>query len=230
MKNNFVVVVSILISVGIFSCTSHSKVLSIHDFTALYVDSLKRAYPDDRFLQADDSTVYEISQRDTGISAMENVYHHYRGCPDSLGVVLHNRLLTKKETQQRTTEKSIFMPVIKSKNYMKAMIAKLNEGRPTPDPGVYEEYNGDLVIAYVVNTNYAMKYLNRSDLDSLKLSFDSLRTIAFANLRKLLPSVKIHGSKVFMPVVEGFDNGTFEATLLLLPDFILDSIPVKVML
>lgn len=106
---------------------------------------------------------------------------------------------------------STIKPVIKDKRYLDSLNVNAAENKPI----VYEEFVGELYIAYTFDRDSSICYLTAEEYANAELSMSQLRAMSIDNLKKRLPQVAQHGNgPVFMLVADGFN----EAGLLLIDE------------
>lgn len=80
---------------------------------------------------------------------------------------------------------------------------------------VHEPLNDQLVIVYAEDRSSSVRYLTAGDLEAMGIERAELRSLAAANLKKLLPPVSLQRGRTVAMVVAG---GDYEASLLAAPE------------
>ena len=76
--------------------------------------------------------------------------------------------------------------------------------------------NDELIVAYAEDTRHNINYISPEDLTKLGVSRSQLRTVATANLKKLIPKPEIKRGALLSMITAG---GDYEASFLLFNDF-----------
>jgi len=141
---------------------------------------------------------------------LHNAYIEYSHDIKELDRVL-NKYLTAfcdSFTPKQPIALETILPVIKDKRFIQNL-AEMNPEAAKQQ--VYEYYNSDLDIFYVVDTEHSLRYLTKKDTDELDLSIEALREVAINNLNRF--DVRCHGEDGYYMLTAG---GTYEASMILL--------------
>ncbi|MDX9971735.1 MAG: DUF1444 family protein [FCB group bacterium] len=93
------------------------------------------------------------------------------------------------------------------------MKAIAEQGGEQPKTPIFDEFARDLVILYAVDSELSVFYMNQEHMEELNMPREELRTLALANLRRLLPEIERVGAGGLFLFRAG---STYESSLLLL--------------
>lgn len=192
--------------------------MSIKNFTKKYVDILERKYPNDQFKILDDSTIESTFNENTIKIYADNAYKEYKTTPDSIEEILNRYSRTTEDFLQvkQTLNPKNIIPVIKPKKFLQNANSELEKLGNTQDTKlIYEEYNDELIIAYAIDNNNSISFLNDKQFKELSITLDSLKKMAIHNIDKLLTNVQRQGGDGTYMLTAG---GNYEASLILLSD------------
>jgi uncharacterized protein YtpQ (UPF0354 family) len=203
------------------ACTAKSGLITKKEFTKIYLDSLVREFPKAKFEIADDSTIICKYSGGNMRLASENIYAEYKLESDSIGQIVGKYVSSLKESfiEPGYSEKidvSRIVPTIKSSRYITDLEEQSRQmGGPQKTEWVYEKYNEDLIVVYMIDGEKQMAGLTKANLDTLHLTMDSIRAIAPRNLLRILPELKItKGNGVYLPIA----GADYDASFILLPN------------
>ncbi len=202
--------------------------MTVKEFTRIYLDSLSVRFPTAKFNIVDDSTIESNFQNKVTRTSVDNAFKDYLSEPDSLQRILSNSVSVASELYNPMGKINVdrIIPIIKPIEYLDDIrnVAK-KMGASKDVEGVYEKYNDQLIIVYAEDTKSNIRYLTHDDLKTLSINPDSLKKIAAGNLEKLLTSIKIKGGKGVYMLMAG---GDYEASIILLDNvFTKESLPVN---
>jgi uncharacterized protein YtpQ (UPF0354 family) len=189
--------------------------LNIRQFTERYCDSLRAQFPKGEFFVRDDSTVESRKPGSKFVICSDNPFRIYSGSPDSINSIIKTYVAGTLELfeQDSGIDLDRIVPVIKSTEFLqnwRALIAK--KGEKADSLMVYEPYNDQLIIFYVIDKKRNMEFLKQKDLIALGIPLDSLRRRAQNNLKRLLNNVRINRGDGTYFITAG---GDYEASLIL---------------
>ncbi|MFA6244462.1 MAG: DUF1444 family protein [Candidatus Hydrogenedentales bacterium] len=111
-------------------------------------------------------------------------------------------------------DRTCIVPVIKDRGWLTEVRQGLAErgAKEIPEP-VYEEFGGELLIVYAVDSENSIAFLPPAAMEEANISRGELRLLAASNLKRLLPKIERAGDNGLYMFTVG---GTYEASLLLL--------------
>jgi hypothetical protein len=183
------------------------------DYTNLYIKELKRRFP---HIEIASTVPLEIvtslpDEEEEVKLYLHNSYKEYVGAPERLNEIMERYMkpLDDIYTQNNdfvVTVDNIF-PIIRNKKYLSQLEALSKKA-------VYEPYNSELFIFYVIDKGHSTQSLSLSNFESLEISIDKLREVAVANL---LHNIKIeavsNGNLTYLSV-----DDYYESSLILVED------------
>lgn len=111
-------------------------------------------------------------------------------------------------------DRTRIVPVIKDRPWLEeTRQALVNRGAKEVPEHLYEDFSPDLIILYAEDSAKNIRYLRPKDLELAMIERSELRTLACANLKRLLPKIERHGTNGLYVITAG---GDYEASLLLL--------------
>ena len=224
----------LVIGILMVGCHPAKQTISLKEFTQKYKDSLSARYPNIQFRMIDDTTIISNGPDNDWHIYSYNAYLTYLNDITLLSEILSTYTSGMGEsfntgsTSSKIDRSKIF-PIIKPVSYLDEV---LHEGRKlNSKPGndtldlVYEVYNQQLLIIYVVDQKNSMKFIKHKDLLDISLSKDSLNLIAVQNLNRSMVNIQGKGGNGIYMITAG---GNYEASLILLKDiFVKNNFPVK---
>ena len=179
------------------------------DYTNLYIKELKRRFP---YIEIASTVPLEIvtSLPDEELY-LHNSYKEYVGAPERLNEIMERYMKPLDDIYTQNNDFVVtvdnILPIIRNKKY-------LNQIEALSKKAVYEPYNSELFIFYVIDKGHSTQSLSLSDFESLEISIDKLREIAVANL---LHNIKIeavsNGNLTYLSV-----DDYYESSLILVED------------
>ena len=205
---------TLLLAFAIIGCTTQKQPLNQQQFAAVYLDSLRKAFPEVTFQLQPDLSIQSKKDSFEYKHYITNAYAAYQSSPDSLASIISGYMAASADlfTPQKPIDPSRIVAVIKPADYIEEARELSNTEKGISL--VFEPYNPQLVIVYVEDAETNLRYLTPEDFEKLSISKDSLRKLAIKNLRAVLPQVERHENKGVFMVTAG---GIYEASLLLLP-------------
>ncbi len=197
---------------------SDSKPHSTDEFTRIFADRLRAREPT---VQVETKAALHLTlsdaQKKGHVVFLDNAYNEYKHDPTKVEQVVDRYSAAALESFKlgdAPIDQSKIVPVIKDRGYLEeARHALSARGVDTAKfDQYYEDFNGQLIVMYGVDTPQTIKYLQTKDLRDLKLDATTLRSSAVKNLLSILPSIQRHGSDGTYMITAG---GTYEASLLL---------------
>lgn len=188
-------------------------------FTAAFVQALTRSAPS---LQVTVDTDLRLSLRDPKgeqmVAFLDNAYAAYCQHPEALDEVL--RIYMRSYSEMGATTKPVdpsrIVPVVKDRPWLEEILAQArNQSVDAPVAYVHEPLNEHLMVIYAEDSPSNIRYFTEADFAALDIPRTSLRSLATANLRRLISQPRVEaGPEVSMITV----GGDYEASVLLLDE------------
>ena len=188
-----------------------NKIMNEREFTEYYLKILQERLPDIDFVVLED---LEISSKQDEIKHfLDNAYRTYKLDPKSKEetVIMYVNALMNLYEDSKAIHKNSIVPIIKPKDYLE-IIQELNKNKEEVQSNLYEEYNEDLIIVYMQDSEYSLTSIDIEDFDKLDLSKDTLLDFSIKNLKEILPDIQVGGENGSYYILAG---GNFEASLIL---------------
>lgn len=192
------------------------ELVSGDEFTDRFIEIAKR-------LTDREVTRFSMLEVDYGEIRVDlgNAYSSYRREPDNLDGVLERYAAALIETSARTesydsVDITLIVPVVKPIDFIeqaKRQLAAYSD-KPVKDSDelYFESLSDSLVVVYAEDGPMTTRFLNRANIDDLRLAPDALRELAIENLQRQLPDVEIFEKKGLSQIIA---DGTYEPSLLL---------------
>ena len=212
--NKLVVMALIGTLLNFFGC-SGNKILSEKEFTKYYLKVLQQQLPDIDFVISGELEI--SSKQDEKKHFLENAYRAYKLDPKSKEetVLLYVNALMSLYEDTKPIQKNRIVPVIKPNDYLEILQA-LNNNNDEAQNAIYEQYNEDLIIVYMQDTEYSLSSINMESFEKLGIEKDTLLDFSIKNLKEILPEIQGGGENGSYYILAG---GTFETSLILLETF-----------
>jgi uncharacterized protein YtpQ (UPF0354 family) len=214
----YLAVIVALIFVGLAGC-SRDATLSPAAFTRLYSAELQKVVPLSRIRISG-----EMELRVTDVAGKEqvvflnNCYDEYRANPAGQAAVIARYVAAFRspEIYKDEIDPARIVPIVKDRAWM-AEVRKGVQGRVTGPMSehVFEPLNEQLTIVYAEDSPKNIRYLSPDMLVAAKIPRETLRALAIANLRRIVPKIEVQGGNGVFMIIAG---GDFEACLLLFDD------------
>ncbi len=149
---------------------------------------------------------------------LNNAYNEYQLSPEALEEVLDRYARSVLETVRTADSVDLqverIVPVIRDADYPVEVRKSLIERGHKADQLdlYYETLNERLLVFYALDTEHNIKYLSKSEIDSLEVDREQLRQTSIENLLRILPEIQRLGDGGVFIVTAG---GNYEASLLL---------------
>ena len=192
--------------------------LSPEEFTQVFVDYLYKKAPgheaavvEPLHLKLKTPTGQEVT------SFLGNAYTGYLQSPGDKDALLSRHLNSYLDTplEAQPLDSSMIVAVVKDREWM-GEIRRAAEGTPGSDLAqVFDDLNEDLVIIYAEDSPTNIRYFTDKDLEESGIQRNSLRSLAVANLRRILPKVDVHRGPHISMLTAGAD---YVSSLLLLEE------------
>jgi uncharacterized protein YtpQ (UPF0354 family) len=204
----------LIIGLLLSGCNSKKPILTEKEFARIYMDSLSKAHPEAKFELDSALTIHAKQGEQEFQHFIDNIYTTYRTDPDSISSILSHYVRSTMDLYvgKGRVDISDVVPIIKPIEYLEEVNSMGKE--PNKFPLINENYNEQLVIVFAEDKEDKLSYLTNDYLDSFSVSKDSLKAIAYRNLQRILPEVKLKGDNGLYMVDAG---GLYEASLLLSP-------------
>jgi len=208
----------LLAAIGLFSGCSQSGIVTPSDFTREFADALRKAGPGLKVAIVRDLELKITSADGRDSTAfLNNAYDVYKQDPKAKADVIGRFVTAGLETIgaiRDGVDRTRVVPVIKDRPWLEeARQALLSRGAKEVPEHVYEDFSPDLIVLYAEDSAKNIRYLVPKDLELGKIERSELRTLACANLKRLLPKIECRGTNGVFMVTAG---GDYEASLLLL--------------
>jgi uncharacterized protein YtpQ (UPF0354 family) len=191
--------------------------LSPAAFTELYVEELRKAQPE---FEADIEREMQVKitspDGQAWTSFLNNAYESYEQAPETLDEVMDMYVSASVDTWSDAfsdLDRATIVPIIKDRPWLAESRHAMALGGLSLAEQVYEDLNSELVILYARDSPKNITYLSVEQLDSAGIDRSTLRSLACANLKRLLPGIERHGENGIYMFMAG---GAYEASLLLL--------------
>ena len=154
--------------------------------------------------------------------SLHNAYNNYLLSPERKDEVIRKMAISLRDTPAMMNEaidKSCIVPILKDRAWVeevKRSSSSLVGASEKEASNVHEIYNEELVIVYAQDTPTNIRYLTAEDFAALNLDMKGLRTLAIANLRKLVAEPDIQPEDGLYRIRAG---GDYDACILVLEDF-----------
>lgn len=195
---------------------SKSGVMTPHDFTVEFAESLAEARPELNVTIVGDLEVKAAAADGNEFSSyLDNAYDLYRQNPESKADLFQRYIAAGLQTLDLPDglDRTRIVPVVKDRPWLAEMReALLSRGAPEAPEFACEDLNRELVIVYAEDHPDGIRYLTQEELETAEIAEDELREFACENLRRLLPSVEFEESDGIYLVTAG---GNYEGSLLL---------------
>ena len=194
-----------------------TNLMNEQEFTQLYIDALREAFPD---ITINSTAVLEVStitpddQREVK-HFLDNCFNEYLTNPNDLNDILDKYLaplVRIYKPEEATTITDCIFPTIKDTTYIKKLKSIVPDAEELPM--VYEKYNDELYVFYGVDDGDSIGSLSTSDFEELGMSIEALRELALNNLANTLEiEAQADEHLIFLTT-----DGNYEASLILLTD------------
>jgi len=188
-------------------------------FTEAYAAWLRKALPDAKVEVAGSLHLrFKVKGEQTADSFLDNAWRDYERSPGDLQAILDRYGGANVEGARgsgKRIDPSRIVPVIKDRGWLEEArrgLATSGVKSPEKADGVFEDYNGVLVIFYAEDREKGIAYLTEDQLASTGIARTKLRAIAVQNLGAIIPEVNLRGGNGTYMVTAG---GNYEASLLL---------------
>lgn len=190
------------------------------EFTAIVADAIREAVPTAK-VQIDESLAIAVQSGDSESSFyLDNAWRECRDDPEIRVDVVMRQLEALEDgitAMQSNAPPNLeyIVPVIKDKRWLD------QSGKQGLQ--VYREpLAADFFVTYAEDGPSQLRFVNSEEFEAFEMKADELRAKAVENLGSRLTTVERHGEGPLYMLVAG---GTFEASLLLLPDVWSDQQP-----
>ena len=194
-----------------------TNLMNEQEFTQLYIDALREAFPD---ITINSTAVLEVStitpddQREVK-HFLDNCFNEYLTNPNDLNDILDKYLaplVRIYKPEEATAITDCIFPTIKDTTYIKKLKSIVPDAEELPM--VYEKYNDELYVFYGVDDGDSIGSLSTSDFEELGMSIEALRELALNNLANTLEiEAQADEHLIFLTA-----DGNYEASLILLTD------------
>ena len=209
--NNFFIIVLIGVLLNLGGC-SGNKVMNEKKFTKYYLKVLEQQLPDIDFIILEDLVIASKNELETK-HFLDNAYITYKSNPAEIEDIVSQYIKGLMVVyEKQPIQKNRIIPMIKANDYLD-IIKSLNNDKEKEMSILYEQYNSDLVIIYMEDTEYSLSSISTEDLKDLGIDKDTLFDFSIGNLKEILPEIQRVDENGYYYIVAG---GTFEASLILL--------------
>jgi len=169
--------------------------ISSSEFTLEFVKVLGSEAPSLKVIVKNDM---ELLIRDSAgkesTAFLDNAFSEYLLDPKSKTEVIKKYVLALLESRNEETpvDRSRIVPVVKDRPWLIEMREALKaRGGKKIAENVYDDLNDELVVIYAEDSPKNIKYLSPENIATNGIRKDELRSIAVANLKKILPEINI---------------------------------------
>lgn len=209
---------SLLGALGLTACAAVSP-MSPADFTQAVAEAYRATTPGSEItVVADLQLKIKPAQGNETTAFLDNAYAEYLRSPKDKRAIIERYVQSYKDIPQGEfkLDPSMIVPVVKDRAWLEEVErAAEARGLRETDDKLFEDLNGDLVIVYAEDSPTNIRYFSGEDLIAAGIDRKSLRALAVANLRRILPQVEIHRGPHVSMLTAG---GDYEASLLLLDE------------
>src|SRR4030095_14147180 len=185
-------------------------------FTRYYIAHLRKANLEARVRAVGDLELkIVLPGSDEPLRAfLDNAFRDYTMSPRDKQPILDRYVGALTESRATATapiDPTRILPVIRDREFLE----QASQVPRKADKAVEiasEQFNDDLYVMYVADSEHSVRYLSEADLEEAKVDRANLRAQAVENLRRLYPEVQVMGANgLFMVRLDG----TYESSLLL---------------
>lgn len=212
---------SLAVVIFVLGLTSGAQAttLSTDKFTQVFAKALQSAQPTITVtIQGELAlTLTDAEGKETN-AFLDNAYRQYLLDPNAIDTVVKTYVSSYSEGMIKVPiiDRTRIVPIIKDRKWLLEIRESVKQRGNTQVPdNVLEDFNDELVIIYAEDTPKNINYFSPNALEELGISRSRLRSIAIANLRKLLPKPELHTGPLFSMITAG---GNYESSLLLFDD------------
>ncbi|MDR6966658.1 uncharacterized protein YtpQ (UPF0354 family) [Flavobacterium arsenatis] len=153
---------------------------------------------------------------------LHNCYSEYIREPDDIEEIFKKYLNSSISLYKpdETLNINSVLPVIKDKRFIQHLM-DLNENFEKNH--LYEQYNDELFIFYVQDTDTNINYLTKEDFKTLNVDINELKKVAIKNLSNII-EIEKHGENGYYLLLA---DGNYESSLILLDIWYKENFEVK---
>jgi uncharacterized protein YtpQ (UPF0354 family) len=208
----------LLVMVALWGGYSRAAIMTPSEFTQEFAASFRQARPGLKVDIVQDLQLKFASPNGEELTAfLDNAYATYKQNPEEKAGIIQKyiaALLERRSGPASGIDRTCIVPVIKDRPWLEEMRqALINRGAKKVPELVYEEFSPGLVIVYAQDSAKSIHYLTPAQLKQANIERGVLRSLACANLKRLLPKIECHGTNGFYMLTAG---GNYESSLLLL--------------
>jgi uncharacterized protein YtpQ (UPF0354 family) len=196
-----------------------AAVLSPERFTSEFAVAVRKALPDHEItIEEPLQLKFKAPDGTVATAFLDNAYNQYIGDPASKAAIIDLYVAGLAETASESTEidRQRIVPVIKDRAWLQDMQRSSGAADLDQMPEqVFEDFNDDLIIVYAEDTPKNIRYVSQEGLEKAGINREALRSLAVANLRRILPPVEMRSGPLISMLTAG---GDYDASLLLLDD------------
>jgi uncharacterized protein YtpQ (UPF0354 family) len=178
--------------------------LPVRDYVERYADFLRARYPEaEPEVHHGPTAALSHVQWTTPDDVVANQYFgnwyaRYLQSPTDLDALIeaqHDDALAIGGWTVDAADQASILPVIKPASWLETRAAQLRSADidPSAAPFMTRPLAGDLLIAYVRDTDESMDYVGPGMLEKLQLKEADLHDLALRNLERFLPSLRVEG-------------------------------------
>lgn len=209
---------SLIFSLGL-SGIANAAPLSADQFTQVFAKKLKKAQPAiDLTVKGDLLLIIKDVEGEETTTYLDNAYSQYLLDPTAVDEVLKTYVSSYVAATQKSAplDRSRIVPIIKDRNWIAEIRESVKQRGSNQIPeNVYEDFNEQLVIIYAEDTPTNINYFSPKTLSEIGITRKQLRTLAIANLSRIIPKPQIDAGPFVSMITVG---GNYEASLLLFDD------------
>ena len=202
---------------GFLSCAAQAELLAPQAFTETFARRLQTAWPDSTVtIRGDLAAHVKGPGGGTNQIFLTNLYAHYRSDPNRLEELIRTfvaglRRPERDSTTSAALDRTRIIPVIKDRPWLVELnyMGRAQGGQSAPDFAI-DDFNEELVVVYAMDDSNRMRFLTTRELAGIERN--DLKTLAVANLKRILPKIEMRGDRNLSMMLAG---GDYEASLLL---------------
>ena len=206
-------VVTAMLSLIGASSIAEASVVSPEVFTGEFASAVREALPT-HAVTVTEPLRLQLTRPD-GVEAsayLGNAYQEYLQDPTAKAAIVarHVAALIETAAGPKRLDPQRIVPVIKDVGWLQDMQRAAQGSEQVSD-----DVNGDLVVVYAEDTPTNTLYFSVEQLKEAGIRPQELRSLAIANLRRILPPVETHSGRLVSMLTAG---GDYVASLLLLDE------------
>jgi uncharacterized protein YtpQ (UPF0354 family) len=195
-----------------------AKTLSEEEFAERCVKVLKAAQPD-AVIRAEGTMNLTIKPANSGELHLYlgNAYKNYINEPGRLEEIVYSyaeglKTMMAAQNKKYAFDRTRVVATVKDRSWIDEMRRAVKERTGRDPEYVYEEFCDGLVVVYAEDTSDSVIYFTRKQLEETELQRSSLRELAVANMRRIVPNYRMEHIAGVWSITTG---QSYESSLLL---------------